>query len=98
MKIYIKSFCPFCIRLLDLLDTEGITYEKIDVAEHPDKNFEMMQKSNQHGVPEVEIANVIIPDYDTEETLVADIKIIQETNRVTPDIAEKLSSTIVYLN
>jgi glutaredoxin len=51
-------------------------YESIDVITHENKNEEMIKKSGQRGVPEVEIANVIIPDYGTEETLVEDIQTI----------------------
>lgn len=45
MKIYIKPLCPFCIRLLSLLDESGLKYEVVDVIAHPQKNDEMMKKS-----------------------------------------------------
>lgn len=47
MKIYIKPSCPYCIRLLGLLDDAGLEYESIDVITHPHKNDEMMAKSGQ---------------------------------------------------
>ncbi len=97
MKIYIKPSCPFCIRLLSLLDEAGHVYETIDVLSHADQNEEMIRKSGQRGVPEVEIANVIIPDYATEETLVADIETILATGYVNEEIMKKLTSTIVYV-
>ena len=97
MKIYIKPSCPFCIRLLSLLDDAGLKYETIDVIGHHDKNDEMMKKSGQRGVPEVEIANVIIPDYETEETLVEDIQTILAAGYVNEEVMKKLTSTIVYL-
>jgi len=35
MKIYIKPSCPYCIRLLKLLDNADLEYEIIDViADH----------------------------------------------------------------
>jgi len=97
MKIYIKPSCPFCIRLLSLLDEAALKYEIIDVISHPHKNDEMMKKSGQRGVPEVEIANVIIPDYSTEETLVEDIQTILAAGYVNEEVMKKLTSTIVYL-
>lgn len=97
MKIYIKPSCPYCIRLLSLLDDAAHTYETIDVLSHPDQNEEMIQKSGQRGVPEVEIANVIIPDYATEETLVADIETILAAGSVNEEVMKKLTSTVVYL-
>ncbi|MBP7773494.1 glutaredoxin [Candidatus Gracilibacteria bacterium] len=97
MKIYIKPLCPFCIRLLKLLDNAGLEYEIIDVVADHDMGDEMTAKSGQGGVPEVEIANVIIPDYATEETLVADIRRILKAGKVNKNLEEQLTSTIVYL-
>ncbi len=96
MKIYSKSFCPYCIRLLSLLDEKGIAYEVIDVTT-PEASGIMFQKSGQRGVPEVEIANVIIPDYKTEESLVHDIETILAEKSVTPELASRLTSTLVFL-
>ncbi len=97
MKIYIKRSCSYCARLLDLLDDAGLEYESVDVTTHPDKNDEMIAKSGQRWVPEVEIANVIIPDYVTEETLVEDIQTILAAGYVNEEVMKKLTSTVVYL-
>lgn len=97
MKIYIKPSCPYCIRLLELLDEAGLRYEKIDVLASTESNELMMEKSGSMGVPEVEISNVIIPDYATEETLVSDIQKILEIGKVDAELEEQLTSTIVYL-
>ena len=97
MKIYIKPTCPYCVRLLQLLDKAGLEYEIIDVLTSPEKNEEMMEKSGNMGVPEVEISNVIIPDYATEETLVSDIQQILKVGEVDATLEEQLTSTIVYL-
>lgn len=97
MKIYIKPSCPYCIRLLTLLDEAGHTYEAIDVLSHPNQHEEMIKKSGQRGVPEVEIANVIIPDYATEETLVADIETILAAGYVNEEVMKKLTSTVIYI-
>jgi len=57
----------------------------------------MTAKSGQGGVPAVEIANVIIPDYATEETLVEDIQTILAAGYVNEEVMKKLTSTIVYI-
>jgi hypothetical protein len=57
----------------------------------------MSDKSGQMWVPQVEIANVIIPDYGSEETLVSDIRKIQRDGKVDDELEETLTSTIVYL-
>lgn len=97
MKIYIKPSCPYCIRLLKLLDEADLLYETIDVIADSDMWDVMTAKSGQGWVPEVEIANVIIPDYATEETLVADIRRILKVGKVDKNLEEQLTSTIVYL-
>ena len=97
MKIYIKPSCPYCIRLLSLLDEAGIKYEIIDIIASPDQAEVMSDKSGHMGVPEVEIANVIIPDYGSEETLVADIRMILAAGKVDETLSDQLTSTIVYL-
>lgn len=98
MKIYIKSFCPYCIRLIQLLDLAGITYETIDVWQDLAKQDEMYQNSHQSGVPQVEMANIIIPDYIDEESLVKDIELVLWCDTVDVALQEKLTSTIVYLS
>lgn len=97
MKIYIKPFCPYCVRLLQLADDAGLEYEKIDVIADPSKSDEMTAKSGQVWVPEVEIANVIIPDYGTEETLITDIQTILSVGKVDAELEKNLTSTIVFL-
>lgn len=97
MKVYIKPFCPYCIRLLSLLDQAGLEYEKINILLHPKMGDEMEKLSGQTGVPEVQIANVIIPDYGTEDTLVADIQTILAHGQVDDTIADRLTSVIVKI-
>ena len=97
MRIYVKPSCPYCIRLLKLLDVAGLEYEKIDVIADPDMWDVMTAKSGQGWVPEVEIANVIIPDYATEESLVADIQKILRSGTVGADLTEQLTSTVICL-
>lgn len=76
MKIYIKSYCPYCIRLLSLLDLEKISYTIIDITKHPDQRVIMEKLSGHVGVPQVAIWDIIIYDYGTEETLITDIRSI----------------------
>ncbi len=76
MKIYSKSHCPYCARLLSMLDTNHIPYKLIDVIQDPKQEMNMYTQSGSHGVPQVGIENIIIYDYKTEETLVEDIKTI----------------------
>lgn len=72
LKVYSTPTCPYCRRLKQLLDEEGIKYQDIDVSD-PGKREAMAERSGSMGVPQVEIGGKIITDYDTEEDLVDEI-------------------------
>ena len=55
MQIYIKSYCPYCVKLISLLDREKIPYEAIDISKHPDQGVVMEKLSGHTGVPQVAI-------------------------------------------
>lgn len=74
MQIYIKSYCPYCVKLISLLDREKISYEVIDIIKYPNQGVIMEKLSGHTGVPQVALRDIIIYDYGTEETLVADIR------------------------
>jgi len=76
MQIYIKSYCPYCVKLISLLDWEKIPYEVLDISKHPEQWVIMEKISGHTGVPQVAIWDIILYDYDTEETLVTDIRSI----------------------
>ena len=80
MQIYIKSYCPYCIRLLSLLDSAKISYDVVDIIKYSDQGAIMEKLSGHTGVPQVAIWDIIIYDYDTEETLVTDIRSILWTH------------------
>lgn len=52
--IYSKPTCPFCVRAKALLTSLGQEFKVIDIAEHPEKRDEMIQKaSGGHTVPQI---------------------------------------------
>lgn len=97
MKIYSKSFCPYCQRLITLLDKEGIAYELIDIVESPGQTALMQALSGNSGVPQALLENIIIYDYNTEETLVDDIQKILSWGTVTESNRNNLTSQFVFL-
>jgi len=96
MKIYSKSHCPYCVRLLSLLDANHIPYELIDVIQDPKQEMSMYTQSGSHGVPQVGIENIIIYDYKTEETLVEDIKTILASGAISANNWVHLTSQFVF--
>jgi glutaredoxin 3 len=53
VKVYTKSFCPYCVRAKALLDRKGVAYEEID-AEHDDAlRTWLVEASGQRTVPQI---------------------------------------------
>ena len=73
ITVYSKKFCPYCVRLLSLLENTDLTYEVLDATD-PEINKQMQSLSSEAGVPQVRVGNIIMPDYGTEETLIDDIR------------------------
>ncbi|MEC9292029.1 MAG: glutaredoxin 3 [Pseudomonadota bacterium] len=52
--IYSKEYCPFCKAVKALFDSLDQAYENIDIAEHPERRDEMIEKANgRTTVPQV---------------------------------------------
>ncbi|MBV0899531.1 MAG: glutaredoxin family protein [Wolbachia endosymbiont of Fragariocoptes setiger] len=51
--IYVKQWCPFCIRAKKLLDKRGIRYEEIDVTKNSDQFNEIKSHYNVNTVPQI---------------------------------------------
>lgn len=98
MKIYSKSYCPYCIRLLSILDANQVVYELIDIIQDPESETTMYTQSWSHGVPQVAIENIIIYDYKTEETLVDDItNILSLGGEVSLENSASLTSQFAFI-
>ena len=57
IKIYTKSYCPYCKRAKKLLDSKGLKYEEIEVSMSPELAKEAQQRSGRRTVPQVFIDN-----------------------------------------
>lgn len=65
IKIYTTPYCPFCIKAKNLLKNKKITFEEIDLSEHPEKLNEMVSRSNgARTVPQIFADNTHIGDCD----------------------------------
>ena len=52
IEIYTTPSCPYCSKLKQFLNDEGIDYEEYNVAENRDKAKEMIQQTGERGVPQ----------------------------------------------
>jgi len=59
--------CPYCVTLKQFLKEHNIEFEDIDVSQDKQALDEMVKKSNQMGVPVVDIDGEIVVGFDKEK-------------------------------
>jgi glutaredoxin-like YruB-family protein len=67
VRIFSTPYCPYCVTLKEFLKENQIEFEDINVAENAVAREEMIEKSNQMGVPVAEIDGQIIVGFDREK-------------------------------
>jgi len=66
VKVYSTPICPWCVRLKDWLKENGIPFKEVDVSVDREAAREMIEKSGQMGVPQIEINGKIIVGFNPE--------------------------------
>ena len=65
IEIYTSPLCGFCYQAKTLLNRKGVNFDEIDVAAHPDRKKEMMERANgRHTVPQIFINDAHIGGCD----------------------------------
>jgi glutaredoxin-like YruB-family protein len=64
VKIYTTPKCPYCKMAKDYLRKKGVKFEEIDVSSDQKAAEEMIKKSGQIGVPQIEINGRMILGFD----------------------------------
>ncbi len=67
VKVYSTPTCPWCKKTKEWLKQNNIPFEDLNVAENEQARNEMIKKSDQMGVPVVDIDGTIIMGFDMEE-------------------------------
>lgn len=52
IEIFTTPSCPYCSKLKQWMEEEGIEYTEWDVASNREKAIEMIQQTGQQGVPQ----------------------------------------------
>lgn len=65
--VYSTSTCPFCIRAKQYLKDNNVQFTEHDVGADQAKAQEMIKKSDQMGVPVLDIDGTIIVGFDKEK-------------------------------
>jgi glutaredoxin-like YruB-family protein len=66
VKVYSTPTCPYCKAAKQFLKDSNIEFEDIDVSASQQAAEEMIQKSQQMGVPVLDIDGQIITGFDKE--------------------------------
>ncbi len=53
IRIFSKSYCPYCTAAKALLKSKGLEFEEIDVQNSPKRFKEMVELSNRRTVPQI---------------------------------------------
>ncbi len=64
VKVYYSPTCPVCAKVKKYLDEKGVEYEQLDVVSDEDARDEMLEKSEQLAVPQIEINGKMIVGFD----------------------------------
>jgi len=64
IRLFSTPFCPYCVALKSFLDENNIIYEYLDVADNISAQKEMIEKTNQMGVPVLNIGDEWIIGFD----------------------------------
>ena len=55
VTVYSTNTCPYCTKLKDFLDEQGIPYKDVNLQESPEVINKIVQETGQMGVPQTEI-------------------------------------------
>jgi glutaredoxin-like YruB-family protein len=62
--VYSATWCAFCHAAKDYFDKLGVKYEDRDVEANPQAGVEAVEKSDQRGIPVIDIEGDIIIGFD----------------------------------
>ena len=60
IKVYSTPTCPWCKKVKEYLNSKNVEFTEVDVSKDHKAATEMVEKSGQMGVPQIEINGKII--------------------------------------
>ncbi len=67
IEIYTTPSCPWCQKTKEWLKDKGIKFKEHDVSDDEKAREKMIEKSDQMGVPVIDIKGTIIIGYNPKE-------------------------------
>ena len=68
-KLYVKIWCPWCVRAKQVLDSRGYAYQEIDVEAARSSYDEMIRISGQRLTPTLVVGEKVLPDFGPEDLI-----------------------------
>lgn len=63
VKVYSKTYCPYCVQAKGLLDSLNVKFQEIDISDSPEKITELSQKSGLMTVPQIFVGEKCLGGY-----------------------------------
>lgn len=60
VKIYSKTYCPYCDRAKALLKSKGVPFEEINLEGKPDEMQALVQQTGMRTVPQIFIGGKLV--------------------------------------
>ena len=67
ITIYSTPTCPYCKAAKEYFKNKKISFKDVDVSKDQEAQKEMIEKSNQMGVPVIEIDDKIVVGFNQEK-------------------------------
>ena len=67
LQLYVKTWCPWCIKAKAQLEEYGLPYEEIDVEADREDYAEMIRLSGQSLTPTLVVGEHVLPDFGPPE-------------------------------
>ena len=64
VKIYVKSYCPYCSRAKDFLTQKKVPFEVQDIENDPESAQKLFARTGFKTVPQIFIGDECIGGYD----------------------------------
>ena len=79
LKLYVKTWCPWCISARRYLDNGGYVFEELDVERDRSAYAEMIRLSGQSFTPTLEADGKVLADFGPDE-----LQIFLKKHRIEP--------------
>ncbi len=67
LQLYVKTWCPWCVKAQSWLDAHGYKYDLLDVEADRATMDEMFRRSGQRRCPTLVVGDLVLPDFGPDE-------------------------------